>query len=319
MTAGPRFLDEDEEPTASIMRTEAGVTPTAPIENMMQPMLLDEEPGALDALPNLPRVAEHARPQGTGPGLLIAWGIGGLVTSWVVFSLVSFVMTRVQTSPVLGIMAAVCFTASVGVIIWALMTELRAWRALAQVDRLRCVLSSRLAEQNAVLAAGHEWLGLVASNLADTPQIEVALKSASSTAEVQALLRTRVADPLEAKALRLGQRAAMECAALIAVSPHKSWDGLVAGVRGLRLIRQVAALYGLRPGFSVTVSMARHVAWTAAGTAGMAALAENLVSAASEAPILKHVAGAMGGSAVEAVRIIRLARVAARSCCPLDT
>jgi putative membrane protein len=319
MTFGPRFMDEDEQPTKPVVQSGSVVPVRAPIEEFARPVLFDEEPGTLDSLPDPPAMPNrHLPPVRTGTGLLVAWGIGGLIVSWVAFSLVSFVLTQFQTSQVLGIFAGLFLAASVGLLVWAVVIEVRAWRALAEVDRLRRVLSANLAEQSAVLAAGREWLALVASHLPDSAQIEGALKAATSTAEVRALLRTRIADPLEARALQLGQRAALECAALIAVSPHNSWDGLIAGARGLRLIRQVAALYGVRPGFAVTVSMARHVAWTAAGTAGAAMLAENLVSTAAEAPVLKHIARVIGGSVVEAIRIVRLARVAARSCSPLD-
>jgi putative membrane protein len=105
-------------------------------------------------------------------------------------------------------------------------------------------------------------------------------------------LRNRVAEPLKAAALQIGRRAALNGGSLIAISPHASWDGLIAGARGLVVIRQVAALYGLRLGAAVTVMLMRKVAWTAAGTAGLDLLSQSLADHALGAlPVAKGLSG----------------------------
>jgi len=123
---------------------------------------------------------------------------------------------------------------------------------------------------------------------------------------------------LRERASSLGRRAAVEGATLVAVCPHPAWDGLIAGVRGLLLIRRVAALYGLRPGFGVTLALLRRVAWTAAGTSGLSLVSQGLADhVLAGLPVVKHVAGAMPGTGVVAVRLLRMASVAAEACSPV--
>jgi putative membrane protein len=91
-----------------------------------------------------------------------------------------------------------------------------------------------------------------------------AIRSATSQAELQAVLRNRVAEPLRQEAKATGRRATLHAAGLIAISPHARWDGIIAGLRGLLIIRDVARLFGLRPGPLVTLLLVHKVAWTTA-------------------------------------------------------
>jgi len=115
----------------------------------------------------------------------------------------------------------------------------------------------------------------------------------------------------------IGRRAAVEGATLVAICPHPAWDGLIAGGRGLLVIRHVAALYGLRPGLAVTLALLRRVAWTA-GTTGVSLVSQGLADhALTSMPVLKHVAGALPGTGVVAVRLYRFASVTAETCSPV--
>jgi putative membrane protein len=124
--------------------------------------------------------------------------------------------------------------------------------------------------------------------------------------------------PLRTAVRRIGQDAAVRGAALVAISPHASWDGLIAAWQGLRVIRSVARLYGLRPGPAVTVALVRKVAWTAAGTAGVDLLSQTVADQAlSSLPVARHVLAAVPGSGVAALRLYRLAWIAAEACTPV--
>ena len=79
-------------------------------------------------------------------------------------------------------------------------------------------------------------------------------------------------------------------AGLVAVCPHPALDGLIAGARGLLVIRRVAALYGLRPGLTVTLALLRRVAWTATGTTGLSLVSQGLADhVLTGLPVVKHV------------------------------
>ncbi len=87
--------------------------------------------------------------------------------------------------------------------------------------------------------------------------------------------------------------------------------------RGVRLVRQIAALHGLRPGLLGTIGLLRRTI----GAATMTAVTEAAVNTAAHAvlstPILTHLAGEMAGGAVAARRMIVLGRAAFAACSPL--
>ncbi|WP_043840229.1 hypothetical protein [Muricoccus aerilatus] len=94
---------------------------------------------------------------------------------------------------------------------------------------------------------------------------------------------------------------------------------LTTPLRGLSLLRQVAAIHGMRPGAAVTLSLLRRLAWTAAGTSGADLLGQSLAdSALSHIPGLKQIAAALPGSGLTALRLRRLAEVAAQACSPIE-
>lgn len=127
-----------------------------------------------------------------------------------------------------------------------------------------------------------------------------------------------VSEPLRQTSRVAGQRAALEGGVMVAISPSPALDGVLAGLRGLSLVRQVAQIHGLRPNLAVTVALLRRAVWTAAGVSG----ADLVAQAVSEQvlgriPVLQHIAAAVPGSSVTALRLSRLAHVTAEACCPL--
>ena len=73
--------------------------------------------------------------------------------------------------------------------------------------------------------------------------------SVLTPAERLRLLELELMAPLDKQARRLILRAARDVAALTAIAPGAALDMLIVLLRNLRLLRQLAALYGGRPGF----------------------------------------------------------------------
>ena len=115
----------------------------------------------------------------------------------------------------------------------------------------------------------------------------------------------------------LGRSAALQSVAIVAATPSPALDVLTVGWCGVRLLRQVAALHGMRPGVLGTVALLQKTALAAASVA----VTEIAVNAATHAvvshPILRHLAGDVAGAGVAARRMIVLARAAAAACSPL--
>jgi putative membrane protein len=130
------------------------------------------------------------------------------------------------------------------------------------------------------------------------------------------LLRSRLSEPLRLATRAIGIRAASEVSALVAVSPHASWDGAIVALRGLKVIREVAQLYGLRPGPAVIAALLRRVARSAVETATLEATSQAAADHfLNNLPLVRHL-GAVAGASTAAFRMYRLANVTAQSCSP---
>jgi len=302
----PRFLDEAQ-----------GAVPDAAVPR--RPVLLEPAPDAPSVIDQRWQPAPlHPATKGAGSLAWLLGGVGLLMLVWVVLSAVNLALAAFVHAPAYGWLAVLALGAAASMIAWAGWTEWRAFRALARVDHLRDLLADDRAALAQAQGAARAWVDRVARRLADPAAVHQALAAAASVGEVRTVLQHRVAGPLGEAAGQLGTRAAVQVAALVALCPHPALDALLAGWRGLRLIREVASLYGLRPGLLATLALVRRVAVTAAGTAGVELLSQSLSDQLLQrTPLLSHVASAVPGATLAAVRLYRLARISAVACSPL--
>ncbi len=132
-----------------------------------------------------------------------------------------------------------------------------------------------------------------------------------------ALLRTGPLQALREATDALGRTAALQSVAIVAATPSPALDVLAVGWCGLRLIRQVAELHGMRPGMLATLALLQKTA-VAAATVAVTEVAVNAATHAMIAhPLLRHLAGDVAGAGVAARRMMVLARAAAAACSPL--
>ena len=280
-------------------------TTTAP-----EPFLL-LEPEAAPRLEALPMVLPKAEPVrwGRSPALLGAFILAlGLPLLWAVW-LASALFERWGALGWIGV--AVILT-GVGLIGVGIGRELGGLAALRRVDQLRLDLAS--GESTRVLRAARHWLDLVPRHAAIRPAVE----AAETPESVLAVLRAGPARTLREATDALGRTAALQSMAIVAATPSPALDALTVGWCGVRLIRQVAALHGMRPGLLGTLALLQKTAFAAATVAAT----EMAVNAATHAiiahPLLRHIAGDVAGAGVAARRMIVLARAAAAACSPLS-
>jgi len=140
--------------------------------------------------------------------------------------------------------------------------HLRAAEVLASDDRAasRAVVDDllKLAHQNPQLARARAALKGHASDIIDG-------------ADMMRLAERELMTPLDQEARRLVSAAAQRVSIITAVSPRALIDVLFVFVVSLRLIRQLAYLYGGRPGTLGMIALLRHVIAHLAITGGMAA------------------------------------------------
>jgi uncharacterized membrane protein YcjF (UPF0283 family) len=235
---------------------------------------------------------------------ILGVGIPMLWTIW----FVSALFDRWGTLGWAGLIILMCGIGLIGV---GMGRELRSLSALRRVDQLRVELAS--GEAKRVQLAARRWL----QGLPQHSGILPALAAADTPETILALLRSGPAQTLQDATEALGRTAALQSVAIVAATPSPAMDVLTVGWCGIRLIRQVAALHGMRPGIMGTLALLRKTALAAATVAAT----EIAVNAATHAmvshPLLRHMVGDAAGAGVAARRMIVLARAAAVACSPI--
>ncbi|WP_428488711.1 DUF697 domain-containing protein [Rhodopila sp.] len=211
----------------------------------------------------------------------------------------------------LGWAGVAVLVAGFGLIGLGIGRELSGLAKLRRVDQLRADFAS--GEADRVAAAARRWLDALPQHAAIGP----AVAAADTPESILALLRAGPQQALRDATDALGRTAALQSVAIVAATPTPALDVLTVGWCGMRLIRRVAALHGLRPGLLGTLALLQKTALAAAGVAAT----EMAVNAATHAviahPLLRQLAGDVAGAGVAARRMIVLARAAAAACSPL--
>jgi putative membrane protein len=219
--------------------------------------------------PALPR-------RGFGWGTLFWGAVAGLVLLGLGLSAVNLIedlFARSQSLGVLGIALTAAAALALGVIT---LRELTALVRLATIEKLHAraaavLLSDDRNESRAVL---RDLLKIAHRN----PQLARARNALASHAEdiidgadMIKLAERELMSPLDQEARRLVSSAAQRVSIVTAISPRAAIDIIFVFVAALRLIRQLARLYGGRPGALGMIRLLRHVVAHLAITGGMAA------------------------------------------------
>lgn len=253
-------------------------------------------------------LAPEPKPGRSTAALALA-GAALLATGFAVLGAANFVADQFARSAWLGWVTLAVALAGFGLLGAGLWRELAALFALRHVDRLRADLGS--GEAARMVSAAQDWAGQV------DPALLPALRALNDPDAALGLLRAGPGEALRERADALGRTAAVQVVAGIAAMPSPSLDVMLVGWRGVRLVRQVATLYGVRPGLLGTLALLRRTA-LAATLVGAAQIAGNTAAhALLSNPLLAHALGEAAAAGVAARRMMVLARAAAQACDPL--
>lgn len=272
---------------------------------------LEEEPAAR-LEPSLPAVVATAGPAPpTGTAALALLGVLVLALGLAGLSVGNFVADQFGRAAWLGWATLGIAGAGFGLIGAGLLREIRALLALRHVDGLRAAFAS--GDAGRMMHAAVSWSRMVPGG----PEVAPALQAVNDPDAALALLRAGPCRTLRDAADRLGRNAAVQAVAGIAAIPSPALDVLFVAWRGVRLVREVAALYGVRPGTVGTFGLLRRAA-TAATLVGAANLAGNTAAhAVLSNPLLAHALGDAAAAGVAARRLLVLARATALACDPV--
>jgi putative membrane protein len=242
---------------------------------------------------------------------LVTGGVSVLLLGLAGVESVDIVTDAFMRSPFFGGAAAGVAGLGFSMIGLGFYRELSALAALRGVDRLRAALAGSDSVRRA--QAAREWL----RELPEGPALLPAMTAINDPDAILALLRAGPAASLRAQADALGRAAAIQSVAGIAAMPSPGLAAVFVAWRGVRLIRQVAALHGLRPGLFATLGLLRRTALSASAVAGVEIATNTAAHAVLSSGLLQHVAGEMAGAGVAARRMLVLARAATVACSPV--
>ena len=261
------------------------------------------------AVPTLPAPAlrERRQPLAIAAGALVLL-IGGVAA----LELANFAAAQFDRSPLLGWLTIALIGPPAAALGWSVVREWRGYASLRTVERIRDGLRSDDLE----VARRHAraWLRAVAA----PDDLVRSVEAAADPATLRALLGAGPLARIDQEAAQAGRSAALQILAATAVSPWPGLDGVLVVWRGLRLIRRIAGLYGMRPGTLGTLRLWRRVALDAGSVAAADVVVATMTDALFSSPLGGALAGQASGSAIAAQRMLRLSVAVARSCRPID-
>jgi putative membrane protein len=150
-------------------------------------------------------------------------------------------------------------------------------------------------------------------------RLQALLRHTHDGTDVLNLFAREVLDPLDRQAAARISRAARDTAVGVAASPVGALDAVIGTVRALRMIREIATIYGLRPGTLGAFKLMKR-ALLDGGSFAAADLGSDVLADAMSGIGLRAtgmVAGKLGEGVFAAVRMTRLGLATMQACRPI--
>ena len=245
-------------------------------------------------------------------------GLGILVAGVAGIDLVQFVDGAFAHGTGVGVVATVAVAAGAGGALYWLAAELRGLLRLRSAERMRRLIPSALAgelKQEIDIAAAilaHDRLlgGAVAS-------YRSALEPHHTGQDALELFSRFVLAPADQLAQTAVRRAAAQAFAINAISPTVVLDTLLFAGRAIRLIREIAEIYGQRPGLAGTVHLLRRIAG-GAGLVGAVDIVGGFIVQQLGGAVIERWSASAAESAYAGQKMARLGLVAMAACRPVE-
>ena len=297
-------------------------TETEPIRERLRPRVVETaEIGRLDL--RLPTISEPSLPLPTARGFpspfsVAMTGLGILVVGVVGIDLLQFVDGAFAHGTGVGMLAAAAVAAGAGGTLYWLTAELRGLFRLRSAERLRRLIPSALASELKV------EIDAAAAIVARDPLLGEAVNSYRAVLEPHhtgrdalELFSRFVLTPADQLAQAAIRRAAAQAFAINAISPTALLDTLLFAARATRLVREIAEIYGQRPGLTGTVHLLRRLA-SGAGLVGAVDVVGGVIVQQLGGAVLEQLSASAAESAYAAQKMARLGLVAMASCRPIE-
>ena len=295
---------------------------TAPPEERLRPRVLETgETGRLDLSlapapeTNLSSVLPSRR---RSPFGVAVTGLGILAVGVVGIDLVQFVEGAFAQGTGLGVAAAAAVAAGCGGAAYWLLAELRGLLRLRSAERLRRLIPSALASElkpeidaAATILERDPLLGEAVN------RYRTVLEQHHTGRDALELFSRFVLVPADQLAQTAIRRASAQAFAINAISPTALLDTLLFAARAMRLVREIAEIYGQRPGLAGTVHLLRRLAG-GAGLVGAVDLVGGVLVQQLGGAVVERLSASAAESAYAAQKMARLGIIAMALCRPID-
>ncbi|HKM73435.1 MAG TPA: DUF697 domain-containing protein [Stellaceae bacterium] len=297
-------------------------TETAPTRASLRPRIVETgETGRLDlGLPAAPEPSLAPPPARDFPSpfAVAVTGLGILVIGVVGIDLAQFVDGAFAHGTGVGVLAAIAVTAGAGGAAYWLIAELRGLMRLRSAERLRRLIASALSGEL------KQEIGAATAILARDPLLgeavaryRAALEPHHTGHDALELFARFVLAPADRLAQAAIRRAATQAFAINAISPTVLLDTLFFAVRAMRLIREIAEIYGQRPGLAGTVHLLRRLA-SGAALVGAVDVVGGVIAQQLGGAVLERLSAGAAESAYAAQKMARLGLIATALCRPIE-
>ncbi len=271
-----------------------------------------------------------AEPAGERPrfrvGRWLAGAIAALVLVALGFDTADLLGRAFATSAALGVLVAALVAVAGAAALLLLLGELRSLRRLRRIEALRGEAGRLSAEATGGAAAPGEadrFAGALTRLYEGRPDLAPALErvrdhvtDAHDDAEILRLLDREVLAPLDRRAYQMVLRAARDTAVATALSPAAILDFAVVLWRNLKLVREIAAAYGARPGYVGSLKLLRRMLANIA-VAGVAESAHHVAVEALGGSLAAAVSTRMGQGVINGLLTARVGITAMHLCRPI--
>jgi putative membrane protein len=288
----------------------------------LRPRVLETEvTGRLDLGPARspePPIAPPLRVRRRSPVAIALTGLSLLALGVIGIDLVEFIEGAFDHGTGFGVLATAAVAAGAGGALYWFVYELRGLLRLRSAETLRRLIPSALAGElkpeldraAAILARDPLLVGPVAD-------YRCMLERHHSGRDALELFARVVLAPADRLAEAATRRAAAQAFAINAVSPTVLTDTLFFAARALRLVREIAEIYGQRPGLAGTVHLLRRLLG-GAGLVGAVDVAGGVLVQQLGGAVLERISANAAESAYAAQKMARLGLVAMAMCRPVE-
>ncbi|HEY5305111.1 MAG TPA: DUF697 domain-containing protein [Pseudolabrys sp.] len=231
-----------------------------------------------------------------------------------------WVRDQFDRGPVVGGLAVAVIAAGLLGLGYWLISEFRAFAALKSVERVQARLAMSSGQD---AQSGSALIDDIVASLPSAPTVKATLAIYRDQAQPHHTLEQRVGlisrtvlVPIDHRAEALIRATVIQTVVFTAISPTALIESLLFLARGLRLLRQIAELYGGRPGFAGTVHLMRRLV-VGSGTVGAVDLIGNVLAQKLGGAILEKLSSEVAVSVIATQRMARIGILCMQMCRPI--